>query len=303
MLMFFCKFAMSFILIMYMKKRVLLVSTVVAALGLFSACQQKPAGVPTSVAEVVAPSADLSTIKVDSIVMDTTWALKDKDLIEYIGDDVNPGLNCVIDVPSVEQSPILANAVMEWVNERCLGGYFDGDVTDVKAMLRAYIKQSCSEEFGYGMGSDTQFQFEIRKVYENNNLITFVCTGDDYAFGAAHGMPYLYGATFRKSDGKRFGWNMFRGNAELQPALKSGLMKYFDASTNEELAENLMVDELYSPDYLPKPVTDPWITKDGVEMVYQSYEIACFAAGQPSVTISAKEAEKLLTPTMAKLMK
>lgn len=258
--------------------------------------------VPVTVEEVQQPMADLNEIHLDSVVVDTTWTLTDEYLSEMMGDETAvPGLKCVVDVPSASQAPLLANAVMEWVSETCMSGTYNADLMNVKAMVADAIDVQKNDH--NGMGSDCYREFSIRKVYENASLITFVCSGYDYAFGAAHGSPYCIGATFRKTDGKIFGWNMFRQNAELQPFLKDGLKKYFEVTTDDELSESLMMDDLYSVEYLPKANNNPWVTKEGIVMQYQAYEIACYAAGQPVVVVPVDKADELLTATAKKLIR
>lgn len=285
-----------------MRKKTLLVGALLAFATLFTACDNWKKGtakaVEKEVTEEVSVTEDPSVLKVDSVKFDVHWELSDPELAEYTGGE-KPGLKCVIDVPSFKQNPVLANAIMEWINEH-FGGTYKGDMKDVKSMVKAYIK-FCRKEEG-GMGSDAQYEFEIRKIYENENVVTYLMSGYDYAFGAAHGMPYINGASFRKSDGKLFGWNMFSNTADLQASLKRGLMDYFDVTEDSELEDNLMVDGIYSVNNLPKPDSDPWITKDGVEMVYQSYEVACFAAGQPNVVIPTAQAKTMLTATASKLL-
>lgn len=288
-----------------MKKKILIAGAALAMTTVFTACENKNNNaVKDATKEQLAKKpaeakADLSVLEVDSVEVDEHWALSDPTMAEFAG-ETKPGLHCVIDVPSFEQSPVLANAIMEWMNERCFGGVYKGDLKDVKAMIAAYI-ESCQEEEG-GMGPDAQYEFEVRKVYENDKVVTFMMHGYDYAFGAAHGMPYINGASFRKSDGKLFGWNMFVENADLQASLKKGLKEYFDVTTDEELEENLLMDDVNSVNYLPKPATDPWITKDGVEMIYQSYEVACYAAGQPNVVIPTDVVKKMLTASAVDLL-
>lgn len=279
-----------------MKKRFIFASVVAALMGMATACQP-------SAETNGAPAGDLSMLCVDSVTVDTTWALSDPDLRDMVEEGVQPGLKCVVDVPRAEQAPVLANAVMEWINEWCLDGCCGDDLKDIRSMIAEYVTYVCKQEADAGMGADAQYEFQIRKVYENANVVTFLFTSYDYAFGAAHGDGYTRGATFRKSDGKRFGWNMFRLSANLQPQLKKGLMAYFEVKTDKELEENLMVDNLYSADYLPKPQTDPWVTEEGVVMLYQSYEAACYAAGHPTLVIARDELEPLLTATAYKLIR
>jgi len=288
-----------------MKKRLVMVGLVLAmAAWMTTSCKQKGEGQASAsqLADSVsteAEAADLRHIRVDSVVIDTTWALKDQDLAEWVPEGDGPHLKAVIDVPSFKQAPVLANAVMEWMGEQLGVPYHEK--MDGKALLRGCVKHILSGDDETGLGSDVMNEFHIRKVYENDQVITFLIDGYDYAISAAHGMGYTRGATFRKTDGKVFDWNMIDSRADLQPILKAGLMKYFEVTSNSKLEEELMMDEVYSAGYLPKPITEPWVDADGIHFIYQSYEIAPYSAGQPEVVVPIAEAKKLLTATAANL--
>ncbi len=287
-----------------MRKKIICISALGVLMGSMMSCKEKSSSNEGAQTEQTQASADLTTLKVDSVVVDLHWAFTDESMREYVDKDVLPGLKCIIDVPSSSQSEVLAKAVMEWVSKNAMGGVYSGDVMDVNSMAKAYADhiQKNSEEGG--MGPDSQTEFSVRKVYENAQVVTFLYSGYDYAFGAAHGMPYIIGATFCKSDGKLLdAGQLVRKDADLQAFLKSGLKTYFEAKTDDELGENLMMDESNSIDKLPAPQTAPWIDERGVVLVYQSYEISSYAAGQPEVVIPVKEAEKVLTPEAYEMLK
>ncbi len=109
-----------------------------ALLGAMTSCEKALKNAPASLAEIQKPSSELAVIQVDSVRVDSTWKFHDPDLSEY--GDCPPSFSCVMDVPSFDQAPILANAVMEWVNEECLRGTYSGDVTQVKQMLEAVMR-------------------------------------------------------------------------------------------------------------------------------------------------------------------
>lgn len=116
-------------------------------------------------------------------------------------------------------------------------------------------------------------------------------------------MQTVAGTTFRKSDGRRFGWEMFRSDAtqQLRELVKKGLMTYFKVKTDNEL-QGMLLDQ-NNMNYLPLPVTQPYMTKDGVKFIYQSYEIAPYAAGQPSFTLPYAQAWPLMTTAAQQMIK
>lgn len=280
-------------------KKFYLLSGIIMAAAMIGSCT-KAANVPTSVEEITTPTIDLSIIKIDSVKTDTTW--KASPDAAMFAEECAPYFKAHIDVPDAEQAPLLANAVMEWMNEACFSGTCECPITGEK-LCESYLNSTI---FGKNepdfCNSDCTTEIEIRKAYENAQIVTFVCTCQTYNLGAAHGGYSISGATFRKSDGKRFGWNMFNNVSNMNEVLKNGLKEYFEVQTDEELKDDLMIDEFASVDYLEHPNVEPWVTEKGIEFVYQQYEIACYAAGLPSFTLPLSKAQKMLTPTAKALM-
>ena len=67
--------------------------------------------------------------------------------------------------------------------------------------------------------------------------------------------------------------------------------QYFESDASE--MENLLTME--NNDFFPLPQAAPIFREDGVEFVYQQYEIACYAAGMPACVISYDLLEPFLT--------
>lgn len=178
---------------------------------------------------------------------------------------------------------ILLQNIREWISES-LGGKYNGDLADGKALFDYYFKEMSREMTAdeYEMYN----QVEIRKLYEDSKIVTFVYEGYAYAEGGAHGMQTTKGATFRKSDGRKFTARLLDGSYKYQDEIKAGLKKYFDVSTDDQLMEQLMLDDAAGGE-IPFPSNDPWITDKGVVFCYPPYEIACYAAGMPTFTLPA----------------
>ncbi len=199
----------------------------------------------------------------------------------------------VVDYPTAG-SPVLVNAIAEYVNET-LGGTYYGDLQKSDSLMAYYgntIDGKLKEEFD-GVGDESRppysFSMDIRKVYETGRAVTFAASSYSY-MGGAHGMGFNHGTTFRKSDGRRFCIEMMCdvNSDEFRGMIKDGLRTYFkengeEVTTDDELAQMLMTES--GVDFLPMPQYDPYLTKDGVRFIYQQYEIAPYAAGQPSFTI------------------
>ncbi len=190
-----------------------------------------------------------------------------------------------IDFP-VSENKILVRNIIEWINES-LGGKYRGDFNDYQGFLDFYTN---IEE---NMEENTKIQL----VYKTDKYITYELENYFYIQGGAHGIEGVYGVTFRKDDGRKFGWDMIVNGTNLQNEIKSGLKDYFEVSSDEELAEALMLSDEYSINNLPKPNIAPWLNSKGLVFMYGNYEIACYAAGQPTFTIPYSRLNNILTST------
>lgn len=199
-----------------------------------------------------------------------------------------------------ETNPILAHAINEWVNEQ-LGGEYEGEVSDGEAMLSFYQKLWLGDKGDViELGDNT---ISIKKVYETDKFITLEASTYWYS-GGAHGGASLIGATFRKSDGRKFDKSMIANEQELRPLLEKGLIKAFDVKNREELGDALMLSTASGDDdaetkliYLSLPETQPWLTKEGMQLVYQQYEIGPYAVGMPTVAVPYSKLKPLLNAT------
>ena len=199
----------------------------------------------------------------------------------------------IVDYPTAG-NPVLVNAIAEYVNEN-LGGTYYGDLQKSDSLLAYYgntIDGKLKEEYG-DVGDESRPPYscsmDIRKMYDTDRAVTFTASSYSY-MGGAHGMGTSTGTTFRKSDGRRFCVEMMCNvnTDEFRTMIKEGLRTYFkengeEVTTDDNLAEMLITES--GLDFLPLPQYDPYLTKDGVKFVYQQYEIAPYAAGQPSFTI------------------
>ena len=218
-------------------------------------------------------------------------------------------VHCYVDYPT-DGNELLVNAIQEYVNEQ-LGGTFDGDPNDGQQLVSVYgegewnnLKDEYKDLVADGEGDwmdDVSFytDVDIRKVYETEKVVTYITTTDTY-LGGAHGMQSQTGVTFRKSDGRRFGYDMMRQllSEEFYQETKEGLRTYFkeagaDAQTDAELKDWLLTDDDINS--LSHPKADPYMTEKGVEFLYQPYEIAPYAAGMPSFTLSYQDIKPFLT--------
>ena len=242
--------------------------------------------VPTSDSLIVAPEDTISTGDVtiqDMNVMtkrftkETPSAYQENNKIDY-------------EYPTSGNAILLHN-VREWINEE-LGGTYEGDLDDADAMFKYY-----STNLGIGQDEEMQSTISIKKVYENETIVTFQSEAYFYD-GGAHGSGSEMGTTFRKSDGKIFTKDMVQKLYELQPYIKRGLKKYFGVVSDEELMGYLQIDAThYNVNSLPIPEANPWITEKEVLFRYRSYEISSGAAGEPFFSVPISEIKSFLSTT------
>ena len=191
------------------------------------------------------------------------------------------------------------NNIREWMSEQ-LGGTYEGDAENGAQMLDHYKKYTLAD-FKENIIPDMPpvpdiacyKNVKINKLQETDRFVTFVYTQEGYS-GGAHGWYLMEGQTFRNSDGRRIDYDIFRSESmdELAELVKNNIFtQYFDADKNQ--FENSLTMENNA--FFPLPVNAPVFREDGVEFVYQQYEIACYAAGLPACVISYDLIEPFLT--------
>lgn len=206
--------------------------------------------------------------------------------------DFVPYAEATIDVPTGNSA--LAVAVKKWMAELMNVSLINFASAD--ELVDAVVVRIKTDE---NDTPDLTTKFTFKKVYETAKLVTFELEGYDYPMGAAHGMPYRVGATFRKSDGKNMSESLVRRSHKLNLMIRGGLKKYFKVKTNAQLKNCLGV----SFTIFPAPGATPWVVKGGVIFLYGPYEIACYAAGMPYAVIPVKRLTPYLTKEGAALLK
>ena len=194
----------------------------------------------------------------------------------------------------------LNQPVGEWLDE-ALGGIYPGDPTDIQGIVDFYgtsmtdsLEKFASEmEIPEEERTPMEQQVNMEYAYETDKYVTYtLSTYTD--LGGAHPTATEKGATFRKKDGRRVGWDIIAGHDayNFQQLLKKHLKEYFNAGTDEELVD-MLAD--IDPDNIPLPHTPPYFLEDGIVMIYQQYEIAPYAAGMPNALFTYDELKPMLT--------
>ncbi len=193
----------------------------------------------------------------------------------------------------------VVNNVREWMSEQ-LGGTYEGSLENGAKMLEHYknavlndFQQNVIPDMPRIKGMSCYKDIKLTKMYETDRYVTYLYTQEGFA-GGAHGWYLMQGQTFRKSDGRRIDYDIFRTELmdDLAEMVKDNIFsQYFESNASE--MENLLTME--NNDFFPLPEAAPIFREDGVEFVYQQYEIACYAAGMPACVISYDLLEPFLT--------
>lgn len=215
----------------------------------------------------------------------------------------------------------LADAIREWASENLGGTYADtltGNYTellaDTAALANHYferiVKTNAYEFHELQLYNPEAKRLAISfldstvvsKTAEGKNWVTFQNVRDSYT-GGAHGSHIVNGQTFRKSDGRRIGWDILLGtyDEEFQALLKAGLIEYWGLRSEAQLEDRLMGDaNIY---YIPLPQCPPLFSADGISFVYNQYEIAAYAAGLPTFTVPYSKLQPFLNATAHQLLR
>lgn len=206
----------------------------------------------------------------------------------------------------VNGSPYFCRNIKEWTNEQ-LGGYYSYSLDTISQVIDYYadmlIKNSLEELDEYAERNVSYtYDYMIQPIYESSACVSYQLENYNYT-GGAHGGRYVTYATFRKDDGRIFGWDMIKHDSifAVQEMIKEHIKSYFNATTDEELKQYLLLNEtnLYT---FPLPVTPPVLTSKGVQVIYQQYEIAPYVAGNPTCTIPYEEILPSMTITAQNLL-
>ncbi len=202
-----------------------------------------------------------------------------------------------IDFP-VAGNPATVGIIREWIAE--VQGYcYDGDENDIHELM-SYEYQK--EREGWSPEFKCETFLKVLKEYETGNYVTYTRYEEGYG-GGVHGYTSKYGATFRLSDGRRFGWDMFYSTRKLNAIIFDALKEqYFKVKTDAEVSELIDRFTREGNRQLPLPKTEPWITDKGVVFYYQEYEIGAYCIGAPSCVVPFEKVQEFMYIAARKLI-
>ena len=247
----------------------------------------------------------VNKIAICDIMVDTIKVVKDS-----VG--LDSGI-CHVEVVSYtlkNAGKALTNSVNEWTSE-VLGNSYTGNYSDSKKMITYYVNETlrslqeivvedAEEPEGPEGGLSLFRNFYISKMSEGKSYLTMSFSCDEF-IGGCHGLLTQSGVTFRKSDGRRIGWDVFFTYQDgFEELMTDSLKAYFGVDTDEELRNQLLKDNEYP--LVPLPRCGPLFTTKGVLFQYQSYEITCYANGMPYFILPYEQLKPYMTETARRLV-
>lgn len=141
------------------------------------------------------------------------------------------------------------------------------------------------------------YDFKLEKIIDTTAYVVFQSLNYVYMGGAHGGVTGEGFLTFDKKTGQQVKQMLDPACVgEIQPLLVKGLIGYYTECgcqmSEEELKEHLMLEG----DTIPLPAWALYPTADGLNFVYQQYEIASYADGMPSFTLPVDDVQAWLTP-------
>lgn len=158
-----------------------------------------------------------------------------------------------------------------------------------------------SPDFEYVPQPPYTVEMTVKKIAETSKYITLSISSYEY-LGGAHGSSAIQGITFSKFDGKEMNERILK-NARpkgLNDIVKQGLKRYFTEcgstiKSDADLADQLILEEGKSVNNLPLPAGGLYISAQGIVFCYGQYEIAPYAAGMPTFTVSFEQLKPYMT--------
>ena len=232
---------------------------------------------------VVVPEEETDTIE------ETEKEVEQPFVTQYIrkeGNRDNASSEIIIDYPL--QGPVpLVEAVRSYIIGQLTAeveniGTYSGDRSDGNEVADDYVNKyltmftTDADLKDY----DAVMNVEIKKIAETDLFVSYETTDHVFSGGAMHGMETSEGATFRKSDGQRITSFFKNTDDEKFKELVINEVTNKLSCTVDDITE---FNEYFK--YSPLPETKPFLSREGIELRYQPYEIASYGQGIVEVSL------------------
>ena len=214
---------------------------------------------------------------IDSVVLDSN----SKVLVEYNFSYPKTGIQELKDSINTWICMLYGDSTLQYLND--IPSY----VSKIAKSKLKYMTDDAKMEYEDRLLSDWHVNREencnIGVLYEDSDYITMQDESYEY-YGGAHGMYGTEAVTFSKKDGHRLGWELLKDmpEKEILKEIRKQLPEYLGISPSE-LDEHLLVTEI------ELPATPPYLTKEGVTLIYQLYEITPYCDGTPIIIIKRQK--------------
>ena len=218
---------------------------------------------------------------------------------EYADSSSAHNLKIQVDYP-VKGSPVLLRRVRTFIMEALeydlLNSWpmarYNGDASDGQAVINDYgrrVSVSLKEKHESGVRAFEE-ETTIKKVAENDCYISFEV--EKYGWYGGVTNILLYGATFRKSDGRRLHVIANAQSPQFRQFLNNDLIFEKKDEIEEEYRNNI-----------PMPKYEPYLIQTGVRFIWQKYEIAAGAAGYFKEDASFSGIKQFLSDEVLEVLK
>ncbi|SKC53437.1 Protein of unknown function [Bacteroidales bacterium WCE2004] len=210
-----------------------------------------------------------------------------EDSVELAGIDAGCEVSCAFDYVTGG----VGEEVKDKINASIVAGHILFDVADGRTDVPAACRQWVAEQLGefsvddsYDEENAMLFHFEFKRegrfttACKSRNMQTYTATCSDYT-GGAHGMYGIINNVF----------DLTTGEVVTEPDLfadgyKEGVTALLKKALDAWLAENGAEEDMVFGQ--PEPYDNFAVSEEGVTWTYNPYEIAPFAVGAISLTVS-----------------
>lgn len=175
-----------------------------------------------------------------------------------------------IEYPVKGNKELLLN-IQRWIKEQFvpMGINYNGELNDANQAIEFY---TTSLRTKLSLPDIDAMSFNVTKVYEDDKIVTYVFN----PFINESSYSEYFGATFRKTDGKKFSKDMIMQQSIL-PEVRKHFRNFYSTTTDDEFIKimnserNNSAIPLISED-IRLPHNNPWITENGFEFEYNDGE-------------------------------
>jgi hypothetical protein len=161
-----------------------------------------------------------------------------------------------------------------------------------KAINEDILRYVSDFQKAYQAGKFYQGDFSYKVRYEDDNVVSLTLADYRYHIGAAHGFTRTQGLTYRKTDGKKLPLSHF---VKLAPDDKFIVLSQPILDSRKQRVpwqKTFLTDSI---GWTHAEVTDNYCLEKGgrVELIYQPYDLGCYALGTLYVDLSPQVVDYL----------